>query len=256
MRLSLSAITLVRRSLAQRLHKSRLLWQVEFIPSCRKTPKENEGNPDLPCRLRCSSSSSPSLLPFRFGPFVLHKHILESHSPTEHNELNKHERFEVLQISPHQFRSKPNKIISANSTASGLYAPGQVRTEFCDVAVLIPFRNEADVDAVIAAATLDNLRHRGDESMSKVAYHSGPGGGRDVILNFEPVHQQAAHMTWGMWHSALGDITAYYDREGKIPIKFYVLLSELSKSVTIGRGLLIQDIPHEGDEDSVMEEVA
>ncbi len=162
----------------------------------------------------------------------------------------------MLQISPHQFRIKPNQNLSANSTASGLYAPGQVRTEIFNFGSLFHFSSEADVNAVIAAATLEILRHGDGELMSKVAYQSGPGGGRGVILKLEPVHQRAANMTWEMWDSALMDITGYYDREGKVPIDFYVLFSEGPTSVTIGWGCLVHDLWREGDEGSVMEEVA
>ena len=195
-------------------------------------------------------------MPFDFGPLVLHKHVGESDPPSEYNELSEHDKLEVLQISPHQFRIKPNKTLSANSTASGLYAPGQVRTEICNFGSLFPFSSEADVNEVIAAATLDILRHQDGESMPKVAYRAGPSGGRGVLLRLEPLHQRAVDMTWGMWRSALDDIMGYFDIEGKVPIDFFITYSMVPSALLIGGGSLLHDLRGEGDEGLVTEDVA
>ena len=195
-------------------------------------------------------------MPFDFGPLVLHKHLCESHTPSEQNELSRDEEIEVLQISLHQFKTKSDKPLSANFTASGLYRRGQVQTEICDFGGLIHFDTEADVNKVIAAATLDIIHHSDGEMMSKVAYRAGPSGGKGVLLKLEPFHQQAANMTWGMWRSALADITGYYDREGLKPIDFYVTLLTGQTMLMIGAGSLVHDLWHEGDKGLVMEEVA
>ena len=161
----------------------------------------------------------------------------------------------MLQISPHQFKTKSNKTLSVNFTASGLYGGGQVHTEICDFGGLFHFDTKADVDEVIAAATLDILHHSDGEMMSKLAYHGGPGGGAGVVLKLEPFHKQAADMTWGMWRSALGDITKYYDKEGLTPIDFYMTLLTGETKLLIGGGSLVHDLWQEGDKELVMEEV-
>ena len=162
----------------------------------------------------------------------------------------------MLQISPHQFKTKSNKPLSANFTASGLYERGRIQTEIRDFGGLFHFETEADVNEVIAAATLDILRHGDGDMMSKVAYHAGPGGGAGVVLKLEPFHQRAAGMTWGMWRSALVDIEEYYDREGLTPIDFYVTLLTGQTTLMIGGGSLVHNLWHEGDKGLVMEEVA
>ena len=161
----------------------------------------------------------------------------------------------MLQISSHQFKSKSNKPLSANFTAAGLYGGEQVQTEICDFGGLFHFDTEADVDEVIAAATLDILHHSDGEMMSKLAYHAGPSGGEGVVLKLEPFHQRAADMTWGMWRSALVDITKYYDKEGFTPIDFYVTLLTGKTKLLIGDRSLVHDLCQEGDKDLVMEEV-
>ena len=195
-------------------------------------------------------------MPFDFGTLVLDKHVREFHTSSEHNELSEHDKLEVLQISLHQFRTKPNEILSANSTASGLYAPGQVRTKIWNFGSLFQFSNVADVNEVIAAATLDILRHGDGETMSELAYRAGPGGGRGVLLRLEPLHQEAVNMTWGMWRSALGDITGYYDKVGKVPIDFSITYSIGLRDLLIGDGSLVHDLCGGGDEGLVMEQVA
>ena len=154
----------------------------------------------------------------------------------------------MLQVSSHQFRTKPNKTLSAYSTASGLYALGNIRTQICSFGSLFNFSSDADVDEVIFAATLDILHHIEDESVPRVAYHAGPGGGQGVVLKLEPI-DGAVNLTWGMWRSALMDIMDYYAREGKVPIDFYInYLIEL-RAILIGGGSLVHDLWYEGDED-------
>lgn len=194
-------------------------------------------------------------MPFNFEPPVLHKHVHEFHTPSEQNELSQHEEIEVLQISPHQLKTKSNKPLSVDFTASDSYGDREVQTEICDFGGLFHFDTEADVDEVIAAATLDILHHSDGEMMSKLAYHAGPGGGGGVVLKLEPFHQRAADMTWGMWRSALVEITKYYDKEGTTPIDFYVTLLTGQTKLLIGGGSLVHDLWHEGDQDLVMEEV-
>ena len=103
------------------------------------------------------------------------------------------------------------------------------------------------MDEVIAAATLDTLHHDENESMPKVAYHAGPGGGQGVILTLEPL-RGTVDLTWGMWLSVLVDITKYYRREGKMPIDFYVTYITESRALLIAGGSLVHDLWGEGDE--------
>ena len=166
----------------------------------------------------------------------------------EHNERSEHNNIKVLQTSPHQFRAKPNKTLSANFTASGVYAPEQIRTEICNFGSLFQFSSEEDVDEVIAAANIDTLHHAENETMPKVAYHAGPGGGQGVILKLEPLPETVS-LTWGMWHSVLAEITKYYDREGKMPIDFLITYIIESGALLIGAGSLVHDLWGKGDED-------
>ena len=191
-------------------------------------------------------------MPFNFGPPVLYKHVCESHTPSEQNELSEHERIEVLQTSPHQFKTKSNKPLSANLTASGLYGGGQVQTEICEFGGLFPFDTEADVNEVIAAAALEIIRHGDGEMMPKVAYHAGGNG---VVLKLEPVQQRTADMTWGMWRSALKAITEYYRSKGMTPIDFFVTLLTGETKLLIGGGSLVYDLWQEGDKGLVMGEM-
>ena len=187
-------------------------------------------------------------MPIDFELLVLHKHVGESHTPSEWDELSECDRIEVLQVSPNQFRTKPNKTLSAESTASNLYAPGNIRTQICSFGSLFNFSIEADVDEVIFTATLDIFNHAEDEAMPKVAYRAGPGGGQGVVLELEPL-QGLVDLTWGMWRSALMDITNYYAREGKVPIDFYINYLVGLRAISIGSGSLVHDLWGEGDED-------
>lgn len=188
-------------------------------------------------------------MPFDFGLLVLHKQVGESHTTSERDELSKHDKIEVLQVSPYQFRIKPNKNLSAVSTASDLYEPGEIRTEICNFGSFS--FGTSDVDKAINAAILDISHHVGNESMPRVAYYVGQGGGLGVVLKLEPI-QGAVSLTWGMWRSALMDITNYYEREGKVPIEFNILYITEStalevRALLIGGGSLMHDFW--GDED-------
>ena len=194
-------------------------------------------------------------MPFKFGPLVLHKLVCESHTPSEPNELSEDEGIEVLQISPHQFKTKSNKPLSANFTASGPYGGGQIQVEIYNFGGLFHFDRKADVDAVIAAAMVDILHHIDGEIMPEVAYHAGPGGGRDVVLKLEPFHQRTADITWGMWRSVLVEITKYFDKEGPTPIDFNVRFVTEQTTSLIGSGNLVHDLWREGDKGLSMGEM-
>ena len=154
----------------------------------------------------------------------------------------------MLQVSPDQFRTPPNKTLSAESTASDLYAPGDIRTQICSFGSLFNFSIEADVDEVIFTATLDILNHTEDETMPTVVYRAGPGGGQGVVLKLEPL-PGVRNLTWGMWRSALLDITNYYGREGKVPIDFFIHYLIDLRGILIGYGSLVHDLWGEVDED-------
>lgn len=139
--------------------------------------------------------------------------------------------------------------LSAVSTASDLYEPGEIRTEICNFGSFS--FGTSDVDKAINAAILDISHHVGNESMPRVAYYVGQGGGLGVVLKLEPI-QGAVSLTWGMWRSALMDITNYYEREGKVPIEFNILYITEStalevRALLIGGGSLMHDFW--GDED-------
>lgn len=161
----------------------------------------------------------------------------------------------MLQISPHQFKTKSDKPLSANFTASGPYGAGQVQTEIYNFGGLFHFDSKADVEAAIAAATLDVLCHSDGEVMPEVAYHAGPGGGKGVVLKLEPIHRRTADMTWGMWGSVLMEITKYFDREGLTPIDFSVRLVTEQTRLLIGDGSFVHDLWQEGDKGLAMGEM-
>ena len=84
--------------------------------------------------------------------------------------------------------------------------------------------------------------------MRKVAYHAGPGGGQGVILKLDPLPGRVG-LTWGMWLTVLAEISKYYDREGKMPIDFFIHNVIESRALLIAGGSLVHDLWGEGDED-------